>query len=324
MRRIVMGLLGVIAFMSFRVSIAMLLRHLAVGLLVGTFVLAGLAIAQDPPGGDDPPVRLKKKNRPDAADQPKEDPPKPAEQPKDKPKDKPKDQAKDQPKEGDDPPPAEEKEMDEAEVLNRVGKNMRTSEDRLDNAELTDATRQVQEDILKDLDSLINQQKNGGGGGGDDQQNQNQNQQQQNNDQQNQGGQKQNQGGGQAKVGMGKPKGGLKGGQQQQQAKRGQKPGQGRGQGEQMAKAGQGEKPERGGQQQPNQQPSKEGGAGVNQTPPGEPTKLAELFKNEWGHLPETMRAEMNAYSREQFMAKYNDLIKQYYSSVAEKSRKKD
>jgi hypothetical protein len=33
---------------------------------------------------------------------------------------------------------------------------------------------------------------------------------------------------------------------------------------------------------------------------------------------------EMNAYAREQFMAKYNDVIKQYYSSVAEKSRRKD
>ena len=32
----------------------------------------------------------------------------------------------------------------------------------------------------------------------------------------------------------------------------------------------------------------------------------------------------MDAHSREMFMAKYNDLIKQYYITVAEKSRKKE
>ena len=42
-----------------------------------------------------------------------------------------------------------------------------------------------------------------------------------------------------------------------------------------------------------------------------------------WGHLPESMRAEMNAYGREQFMAKYKDLIEKYYSTVSEKGRRK-
>src|SRR5262249_60003279 len=110
-----------------------------------------------------------------------------ADPPRDKPKDpKEKDpKAKEkEPKEGDEPEPPEQPEKDEAEVLNRVGKNMRTSEDRLDRAELNDSTRQVQEDILKDLDSLINQMKNGGGG---EDQNQQQDQQDQQNQQQNQG-----------------------------------------------------------------------------------------------------------------------------------------
>ena len=35
--------------------------------------------------------------------------------------------------------------------------------------------------------------------------------------------------------------------------------------------------------------------------------------KEIWGHLTETQRAEMDVYAREKFMAKYNDLIKQYY-----------
>jgi hypothetical protein len=295
-----------------------------VGLVSVTFLLAGLAIAQDPPaGGDDPPVRLKKKPRPDVEQPKEEDPPKPADPPKEQPKEKdPK--AKEPKKEGDEPEQPEQPEMDEAEVLSRVGKNMRSSEDRLDHAELNDATEQVQKDILKDLDSLINQQKNGGGGGGQDQQNQDQ----QNQNQQNQDNKKK-QGGGQAKVGMGKPKGGLKGGQQQQaKGGQGKKPGQGQGQGQPQQAKGGGEKPNQGGGgggqgQKPQQgQAGNQGGGGGKSE--GEPSKLAEVYKDVWGHLPETMRAEMNAYSREQFMAKYNDLIKQYYSSVAEKSRKRD
>jgi hypothetical protein len=56
---------------------------------------------------------------------------------------------------------------------------------------------------------------------------------------------------------------------------------------------------------------------------PGETSRLAELYKDIWGHLPETLRQEMNQYSREQFMAKYGDLLKQYYTTIAEKGRHK-
>jgi hypothetical protein len=303
-----------------------MIRRIVVGLLSVTFVLAGLAVAQDPPGGDDPPVRLKKKNRPDAAEQPKEEPPKPAEQPKEK------DPKAKEPKEGDEPAQPEEPQQDQAEVLNRVGKNMRTSEDRLDHGELTDGTRQVQEDILKDLDSLIDQEKNGGGGGAQDQQDQQnqQNQDQQPNDGQKQSGQKKP-GDGKVQVGMGRKKGSLKGSQQPQQAKGGGKKSGQQQQQQQQANGGQGQKPQQGEQQanqgqkpQPGQNAANQSGGGANPPPQGEPNKLADVYKDVWGHLPETMRAQMNAYSREQFMAKYNDLIKQYYSSVAEKSRKKD
>jgi hypothetical protein len=56
---------------------------------------------------------------------------------------------------------------------------------------------------------------------------------------------------------------------------------------------------------------------------PGETSQLADLYKDVWGHLPETLRQEMNQYSREQFMAKYGDLLKQYYTTIAEKGRHK-
>jgi hypothetical protein len=52
--------------------------------------------------------------------------------------------------------------------------------------------------------------------------------------------------------------------------------------------------------------------------------KIADLYKDVWGHLPETLRMEMDQYSREQFMPKYSDLLKQYYTTIAENGRKKD
>ena len=41
--------------------------------------------------------------------------------------------------------------------------------------------------------------------------------------------------------------------------------------------------------------------------------------KEVWGHLPEQMRRQMTQYYREQFVSKYGDLLRQYYSSLAEK-----
>jgi hypothetical protein len=52
--------------------------------------------------------------------------------------------------------------------------------------------------------------------------------------------------------------------------------------------------------------------------------KIADLYKDVWGHLPESLRQEMNQYAREQFMAKYSDLLKQYYATIAEKGRRKE
>ena len=56
---------------------------------------------------------------------------------------------------------------------------------------------------------------------------------------------------------------------------------------------------------------------------PGEGNKLEELYKDVWGHLPESLRQDMNQYAREQFMPKYGDLLKQYYATIAEKGRRK-
>ena len=73
--------------------------------------------------------------------------------------------------------------------------------------------------------------------------------------------------------------------------------------------------------QQPEQQAGNNPQGG--NAPLGEMSKIADLYKDIWGHLPETLRQEMNQYSREQFMAKYNELLKQYYATIAEKGRSK-
>ena len=282
-------------------------RHLVVGLLAACVAVGGWAVAQDA-AKDEPPLRLKKRTRP-AEEVPKEEAPQPPAPRPEKPKDDAKEPAK--PEEMPGAPGAAAPEMDEQEVLNRVERNMRTAEDRLANRELSDGTRQVQEDIVKDLDLLIQQMQNGGGGEGQ--------QDQQNDQQQQQGGQQQAGGrqrqSGRQQAGMpGNRRGRQRGGRQQASRQQGgQQPG-----GQQGQQQG-GQQP---GQQQGQNSPNNQGGGGGRSE--GEMNKLAEIYKDVWGHLPETMRQEMNAYSREQFMGKYNDLIRQYYTTIAEKGRRKE
>jgi hypothetical protein len=52
--------------------------------------------------------------------------------------------------------------------------------------------------------------------------------------------------------------------------------------------------------------------------------KVADLYKDVWGHLPERLRQEMDLYYREQFMPRYQELLRQYYSSLAERKRPGD
>lgn len=72
----------------------------------------------------------------------------------------------------------------------------------------------------------------------------------------------------------------------------------------------------------------KDGTAGATGgTPKGPPTgpslPLAdEVVKEIWGHLPDRERQQITQYYREQFMPRYSELIKSYFSSLAENSRK--
>ena len=44
----------------------------------------------------------------------------------------------------------------------------------------------------------------------------------------------------------------------------------------------------------------------------------------QWGHLPENRRKEMDAFSKERFMPRYEELLRAYYRNIAEGARRKD
>ena len=118
-------------------------------LLLGLITLA----AADEPKPEDPdaPVRLKKK-KPTQPDTPKED--KAKEGPKtDEPGAKDKEKEPTEPGPGPEPGPGAQE--DEKEILARIGENMKAHEERIINKELDETTRQIEDDIIKDIDALI-------------------------------------------------------------------------------------------------------------------------------------------------------------------------
>jgi hypothetical protein len=289
-----------------------MIRRLLPFLLAAMVLAVGLGSAQQPGEPGDPPLRLKKKKRTGDAPAPKlpakDD--KESAKPKDKlpgGKEKPKEDEELDPEDG----PANPDE-DEKDVLERIGRNMRAVEEKLGNRELGDPTSQQQRDIVKDLDSLIKkqQQNQGGGGGSDDQQ---QDQQQQNGGEQGKQGERRQQ----SRGGQGQQRGSSRGKQRQRRQRSGRQRGSQSGQ----PKGGTGS--EQG--SQPQQQP----GSGNNPGGRGKSSENdkninADLYKEVWGHLPESLRAEMNAYSNPApFMPRYDDLIKKYYRTIAEQGRKK-
>jgi hypothetical protein len=71
---------------------------------------------------------------------------------------------------------------------------------------------------------------------------------------------------------------------------------------------------------------SKAGGAlpdptGDAKRPPSNPLLPAEddVVKDVWGHLPEKLRQQATEYYKQEIMPRYAELLKRYYSSMAEK-----
>jgi hypothetical protein len=57
-------------------------------------------------------------------------------------------------------------------------------------------------------------------------------------------------------------------------------------------------------------------------SPKRQSDKLADLYKDVWGQLPDRLRQEMDLYYREQFMPRYSELLRQYYAALAEQRKK--
>ena len=49
---------------------------------------------------------------------------------------------------------------------------------------------------------------------------------------------------------------------------------------------------------------------------------IADLFKDVWGHLPQTKRQEMDVYLQERFLPRYDEILRQYYRTISEQGRK--
>jgi hypothetical protein len=262
-------------------------KRLLALLLVGLVCLAGF-------GGLTPPAQTQ---GPPAGDEPpvrlKKKKPRGEDKPKAKPDEKKKDdkkgeekpEKKDEMREAEPVTPQEE----EKEVLQRVVQNVHKVDDRLAKNDLGEATQQTQRDILKDLDSLIQRNENPPPQGGDQQ------------DQQGGGANQNNKN---QKQGKGKAQGksGTKSKRIMQQRR-------------QRTEAGSENKGGKNGQ-------NGNGGGGGNKD---DRNKNADLDKHGvWGHLPATLRAQMDAYSNPHpFMPKYDELIKRYYRTIAEQGRRK-
>jgi hypothetical protein len=235
--------------------------HMTVICLLCFGLAGGVRAAGDDPASNqaEPPVRLKKKVRPQppsATDKRSESSPQKEPPPKSgKVKEDPESSLQD----------SEEKIR---EITNRISKNMSQVEQRLQKNDAGDITQQTERDILFDLDQLIEQTRR--------------QQQQVQSDRAGRANSKKRRE--QQKQASGKPPAPVQDRPVQNQS----------GNNGRSGKAGQEDR-----------------------------SKLADLYKDVWGHLPETMRQEMDQYSREQFMAKYGDLLKQYYATVAEKGRRK-
>jgi hypothetical protein len=291
-------------------------------LLAGVVFLAGLALAQEPAGQDEPPVRLKKK-KPRGDDKPMTEPAKPD--------DKKKDDKKAEPREAEPVTPQEE----EKEVLQRVIKNVHNVEERLAKNDLGEGTRQTQRDILKDIESLIRHNESASQSGGQpDQDNGGEDQNaSQNKDQQGKGGQKSqaNSGGGRKSQSNGGSGGGAgrksqsqrNGGRQTGKQPGGQKSGKSQTGGDKSA--GKDGDPKDGDGKKPGGKNGKGGnGGGGGDKDDRARNKSADVYKAEWGHVPATLRPQMDAYSNQQsFLPKYDDLIKRYYRTIAEQGRRK-
>jgi hypothetical protein len=245
------------------------------------------------------------------------------------------------------PLPSEKKEdSEESKIVDRLSRNSRSAEKRLGENDASEETRKLQREVLKDIDELIallKQPPPGGdsssdssSGGGSS----------------SQGGKSSSSQGGKSSPSSGGSAAGSGGGsnsgkqslsrreqreqrRQNEQATAGSKSGPAN---DRNLTKNSGEKPSSGTNKSGDSViPMNDNGKPGDATPPqnagnsndrkkenalpSDPV-VAEFYKDIWGHLPEKMRQEMDAYFKERFMPRYSDLLRQYYSNIAEQNKK--
>jgi hypothetical protein len=232
------------------------------------------------------------------------------------------------------------------DTVARVAKDMQTAEQRLKKTDPGEVTRKIQRDVVDGLDELIKQSGSpqGGSGGGKSSKKQDAGGQPKSGS--SKGGRANDKTGRQDKqlgskdqvdandMGQqGRAKGGKDGGPQAM------KKDQGKGDG----KDGKDDKPgagkeggkkddESGGQKglakgnEPGKDGGRQGGLASAKNEKSRPNSslTAETYRADWGHLPLTKRLEMDAYSKERFMPRYDEVLQQYYRTIAEQGQKKD
>jgi hypothetical protein len=222
----------------------------------------------------------------------------------------------------------DDKGKDQPDLAARVAKNMKAAEERLKKTDPGDVTRKIQRDIVDDLDEMIKQNnKAQGGGGGKSSQKTKRKQSQDKSDgkagpdsqdgQSQQGDPKDQEGPEQ----LGKAKGGKKDDGQ------GKDKDKGEGKNGQAKDGGDKDKGDKGqAKGNPGKDGKEGGGLGTAKRVDGKSLRnlAADMNVVEWGKLTSKMRLQMDVYSKERFMPRYDDLLRQYYRSIAEQSMKKD
>jgi hypothetical protein len=199
---------------------------------------------------------------------------------------------------------------DAAKLRQMIAEEMQSAEKKLKERDPGEDTRQLQDDALRNLDKLIDLARNPPPPPPPPQQQQQQQQQQQ------PGGSPRPMGG------QSQPQPGSQQRPQSGQARRERRE-QRRRQMEQQAKGGGRPPQSQAGGQQGGQQtagdPNQSGMGGTKST--RQPDQLADIVKDIWGHLPESLRQDVDHYYRDRFMPRYRDLVQEYYMRLAERDR---
>jgi len=261
-----------------------ILRGLA--LAVGLFWCV-VAVADDPP-----PDKLQRKSRP--PENKKADPPSTATTDKTK---APAKEKAEEPKRLKRPDEDSDPVEDPEKLKEQIAKDMQSAEQKLKAYDPGSETQSLQDRVIKNLDKLLDLARNPPPS---DQQQQQQ----------------------QSKGQMGKQKSGQKQGQmsrrQQRTQRRQDQERLARGQQKGQMPMGQQDQDQQEQNQQANRNNPRFGGGNTS----GKANGMSDIVKDIWGHLPETLRQEVDHYYRDQFMPRYRDLLQQYYSRLAEQERR--